>query len=199
MSFKNIQQLIDDAPQISQWWRTNQKSAHRWNGILWVSYLVLLPMGVVGGLLALCTSAAALLGQATNDKMVVFIASVLAISLVWSALLAVFWPRHLRFKNLNLSFGCEPPTDQCKYDTLHKLLQINNSKVQQVAKNIHAIKDIPLPQCWWEEINRQIKLMYGSPTPDNSSEQLAQLYAYIDPPSTSSKVSYLSQHSKNTP
>lgn len=197
MSIENIQNLINDAPQISQWWRTNEKSARRWSAVFCVSYLTLIPMMCVGGLLALVLGFAIIIGESVNDKMVVYIASLLAISLVWSALLALFWPRHLRFKNLKLDYGYESPTDQYKYDTLHKLLQINNSKVQQLAKNIHAIKDIPLPQCWWEEVNGQIKVMCGRPHHETSSEQLAQLYAYIDPQHTASKVSYLSQHSKN--
>lgn len=197
MSIENIRNLIKDAPQISQWWRTNENSARRWSAVFCVSYLALIPMLCVGGLLALVFGFSMFIGGAVNDKMVVFIASLLAISLVWSALLALFWPRHLRFKNLKLDCGYESPTDQYKYDTLHKLLQINNSKVQQLAKDMQAIKDIPLPQCWWEEISEQIKLMCASPHHETSSEQLAQLYAYIGPQHTASKVSYLSQHSKN--
>lgn len=160
MSYKKITTLIEQAPDVSQWWMSNKNSLKWWSrGLRAVQFFVNL-IYVISAFSAIPLIGGWLMNKLPADQHWMPLA---AISGVFGGLVAIrfsekLFPKRFTYNGLNLrgSVSEETVTLNMMHDVLSKAVTINDPQMKPILSHSSVFKDVDLPKCWWTALSKEL-------------------------------------------
>lgn len=189
MSHEKIKNLIDQAPEISQWWNSSKSTLKRWfffhSTINLFGQVIVLFGGIVTGI----SLQAWVTDVLAPGRGIFLLLSVIAtmVGIWWNTdggdfLSRKLWPQKLTRNGLTLWLNQEVGVEY-KSAVLSRLLKISDPQLQPLLQQLQDIKDLELPKCWWNALDDAIEHITpkASLSPAKSSEEkLEDVYTQID-------------------
>ena len=186
MSYEKINDLIEQAPDVSQWWISNKRALNFWfRGFYTMDF-------ISGGLFAIGASFSLLLftglafGQVsvTNPWGLAVFPFLCGLGCGWLKLSPKWWPKRFTYNDLRLTKEKHKETVSLAF--VHKILsravKISDPQMKPILARLHAIKDTDLPKCWWDALACEVDKCVAAQHPINESvqEKLDAVYIQIE-------------------
>lgn len=186
MSYEKITTLIDQAPDVSQWWMSNKNSLKWWSrGLRTVQFFVA-AIYVVSAFAAMPLIGWWIMNKLPADQHWMLLA---AISGIFGGLVTIrcsdkMFPKRFTYNGLNLrgSVREETVTLNMMHDVLSKAVTINDPQMKPILARLNALKNMDLPECWWEALSNELdNLTPKAPVVTKSIvEKLDAVYVQIE-------------------
>jgi len=187
MSYEKINDLIEQAPEVSQWWASNKRALNRWN---FSASLMLIPVVLLSVVSALAT----MVGYATladgslrpGMEWVLLAAPLVAgCGLTFGVFLERFTPQRFRRKDLVLNGFVKKQTMSLTgvHNVLSQAIKISDPQMKPILAQLHALKDTDLPKCWWDALAYEVNtcVVAQHPTVNKSAqEKLDAVYVQME-------------------
>lgn len=173
MHIQKILNLVNDAPTIALWWSKNKRLSKYWSFAL---YAVCAPLGlicgiscVVGGLMM----GISMMGGVVDTKLEVSIASMclsalgtglLSFAAIW--LLNWYCPKNLHYNGLKFHQEAFKVEQQQQVKALNTALKITDPQLKEVLGKLQQLKDVELPNAWWEQFVLHTQAAYDQQSCD---------------------------------
>lgn len=156
MSVEKINNLIDQAPGVSQWWTSNKRALNRWvigmtGAIIPVLFITLLSVATT-----LLGYVSWMDGSLPADKYWTLIAAPL-VSFCGMGVMKFghkVWPKRFTYKGFTLTrfTTAERASLAFTHNVLSKAVKIDDPQMKPVLARLSALKEMDLPKCWWEAL-----------------------------------------------
>lgn len=165
MSIEKIENLIKQAPEVSVWWKANTKSLKRWCIAREVFCFTAMGVGVV----AIFGTIASLVALAANqiDGREFLLVLFPALLILFRGMLNIpskLWPKKFTYGEMILDNNCTVPLEE-KHKVLNAVLEIADPRIKHILLNLQSIKDLELPDCWWESLHTAAQKIIVQQTP----------------------------------
>lgn len=156
MLYEKINTLIDQAPDVSQWWTSNKRSLNRWVIGTTVALFPILFITVLSVAATLLGYVGWMAGSLPADKYWTLIAAPV-VSLCGMGAMKFghkMWPKRFTYEGFTLarSANAESVSLAFTHNVLSKAVKMNDPKMKPVLARLSALKDMDLPKCWWEAL-----------------------------------------------
>lgn len=171
MCIEKINNLIDQAPDVSQWWLANKKFLTRWfigKFALWLAAFSIASCGAAATLLAYAGSL-----MVGKDWVLIAAPLVCGGGFVVAHLVEKFVPKKFRYNNFKLSsfVGDETASLAYVHEILSKAVTISDPQMKPILARLHILKDMDLPKCWWNAFSKELDNYVIEPPVVRKSEQ----------------------------
>ena len=187
MSYEKINDLIEQAPKVSQWWVSNKRALNRWT---FGANLVLAPifaLSVVSAIATIGCYGALSDGSLRPGTGWLLLAAPLIAGggLTFTHFFWGFTPQRFRYKDLVLK-GCvkkQTVSLTCVHNVLSQAVKIDDPQLKPILAQLLALKDTDLPKCWWDalayEFNKCIVAQHP-PINQSTQEKLDAVYVQME-------------------
>ena len=187
MSYEKINDLIEQAPDVSQWWLSNKRALTWWYIFMRIAIVpaFAIPLFSIMACLMVYLSwgmHAESLGDAKWWLIGTPLASVGGLAFLRSFI--NYTPK--RFKHKGLVLEILESDEAVSLAFVHKILSravnISDPQMKPILARLHALKDTDLPKCWWDALACEVDKCIVTPHPVNESmqEQLNAVYIQME-------------------
>jgi len=188
MSYQKLEKLIDQAPGLSQWWKTNKSALHL-GALAWV--LLLFPLVFITGISGLMVCFGVLFivfGDVPLDRLwmvlnalLVFCGCFGAIRLGNKILKKCFTYKDFKLKYE--TFWEDYNDDSASWEFVRPVLQhalkiensnICNTQLKHLLMRLPIFKDMDLPESWWVAVSKELSNCTTLPTSTNEENTQEQ-------------------------
>lgn len=210
MSIEKLNQLIDGAPEFSQWWEANHaniegqlKNNRRWVSVFSGAHLISIApqfMGVLHGINFLFPDPSAVLLTTGNALPLLCALAMVGGFFVFNVVMmskintwAYQWPKKLGIPLKNAidpdellegrSGTMKTIDDTHKKQIVEKIINHSQNPVRTHAASLLRIKDLNMPDCWWVAVECVVDDIEGNTitvAPKTAHEQLEDVYLGIE-------------------
>lgn len=184
MSYEKINELIEQAPEVSQWWASNKRALNWW---CVGSIAVIFPIFLMTFLSVAATvvwSGMWLAGEVPADKYWMLISAPL-VSLCGIGVIKYgrkFRPKRFTYEGFTLARFAESESVSLAFthNVLSKAVNLGDPQIKPILAKLHALKNTDLPKCWWQSLGKELDKHARPPVNTSAQEQLEAVYVQME-------------------
>lgn len=188
MSFKEVEELIQHAPDVAAWWKSNTKTLKFWCVARNLS-------AAIGGFLVLFAGlSTAVVGalwfmdniRPGSELLAAAFPCFLALGVAMVELPSRLRPKRFTFGKMKLNkMNCAVSVEK-KRSVLNAALKITDPKIKNILLQLQDIKDLELPDVWWEQLETAVQNILQQAAPvvvvveQSAQQQLDDVYMKME-------------------
>lgn len=165
MSYEKINDLIDQAPAVSQWWVSNKNYLNRWVFGKIMLQLPALSIACLGGSTTLLSVGLfgldGPLALAVSKGWILIVGPlVFAGGFKLNCLIEKnFLPKRFTYGKFKLTefVGSHTTPGELKYEVFVKFFKISTPQTKTILERLRIVEDMDLPKCWWEALGNELE------------------------------------------
>ena len=153
-TYEKLNNLIDQAPSVSQWWTSNKRALQWWFiGAIGAALPVFL-LTILSFSATLLAYGSWLIGSLPMDKHWMLISGPLLFTTGMGVirLAGKLWPKRFTHNEFTLKGAVVEETVSLAFThkVLHRAVKIDDPQMKPILARLRNLKDLDLPQCWWK-------------------------------------------------
>lgn len=195
MSYEKINDLIEQAPEVSQWWVSNKRALNRSTLSVQMVRITVVLLSIFSVLATIAVYATLADGSLRPGVRWALLAAplVAVCGLRFGFFLERFTPQRFRRKGLVLRGFVKEQTMSLTgvHDILSQAIKISDPQMKPILARLHALKDTDLPQCWWDALDCEVSkcvVAQHPPVTRSAQEKLDAVLVQMEDVSTTPSI-----------
>lgn len=187
MSYEKINELIKQAPEVSQWWVSNKRALNFWFLGFEAMNFIFYALGILGASVGslLCVGVAFNQVSVSNLWPLLVIAFLCGLGHGWFKFAPKWWSKRFTYNNFRLTEKSSDETASLDFthEILSQAVNLHDLQMKPILARLRALKDTDLPKCWWEALACEMDkcIVAQNPSVNKSvQEKLDAMYVQME-------------------